>query len=558
MTTLPPQNRIKDFFATPVRPYLYLALLVLMGCIAINFEFGYPLPKIHDEFSYLLSAETFSKGRLTNPPHPVWTFFETFQVIQQPSYQSKYPPGQGVQLAVGIWLGHPIHGVWLTLCLWAMALFWMLQGAGIPRHWSFLWSVIGIAQYGVFSYFGHSYWGGSLFGLAGTLVFGAALHARGDRFSIPTLINMGLGLLIMINTRPFEGLIFCVFPLLFFFVNIFKSENLNKSTKVLALSVVLIFVGVGIGLHGYYNKQVTGKWSVMPYSVYQKEYMPGYPQFVFEKAGDIKKSRHREFDVLQSLYTNSNRPLTPEQYVHYLVGNIENLFASFFPGIWLVAAFFSLLAAWKSTGMERRWGWGTLCTASVVIALSSSANRATWLHYFSAWLPVAVFILADGVQQSRKMVNDDKPLSNFLIMLVLAQFLLLCLLTFFSGTGYRTRTEADPLFVKNVIDQMQTDKAKGGDFRLPKKYIEQTLMDKTKEDGIKHVVMVRYGKNHQVHDEWVYNGADMDSQDVVWARWISDEDNKPLVEYYGNRNKWILDIEGPIGLNLTLYGKAVK
>ena len=50
----------------------------------------------------------------------------------------------------------------------------------------------------------------------------------------------------------------------------------------------------------------------------------------------------------------------------------------------------------------------------------------------------------------------------------------------------------------------------------------------------KHLLIVRY-------DEWVYNDADIDGSKVVWAREMSREKNRKLIEYFKDRQVWLVE-----------------
>lgn len=110
-----------------------LILLAFVSSAAVSLLVRFPEPESHDEFSYLLSAGTFTHGRVSNPTHPLWMQFESFHVIQQPSYASKYAPAQGLFLAIGqVTGGHPVVGVWLSAALACAGLYWMLLAWAPP------------------------------------------------------------------------------------------------------------------------------------------------------------------------------------------------------------------------------------------------------------------------------------------------------------------------------------------------------------------------------------------------------------------------------------------
>jgi hypothetical protein len=56
-----------------------------------------------------------------------------------------------------------------------------------------------------------------------------------------------------------------------------------------------------------------------------------------------------------------------------------------------------------------------------------------------------------------------------------------------------------------------------------------------------HLVVVRYSKNHNSGEEYVYNEADIDRAKTVWAREIPGMDLSPLFQYFRNRDVWVYE-----------------
>src|SRR5215475_2453084 len=229
-------------------------VLVIAVRLALLPPLPMPNPGIHDEFSYLLMADTFTHGRLANPPHPMWMSFETFHVLWFPTYASKYPPAQGVVLALGQILGHPWIGVLLSAAAMTAAIVWALQ-PWMPARWAFLAGLLVAIKLCVATYWMNSYWGGAAAAFGGALAVGA-LGRLLRKGGVASAILLALGVAILLNSRPYEAVFFCIPLAVVFFRWLLAQRKHVKGSRMNVLVAVGGGLFITVAWMAYYNWRV--------------------------------------------------------------------------------------------------------------------------------------------------------------------------------------------------------------------------------------------------------------------------------------------------------------
>lgn len=472
-------------------------LTLLAAVVFVQFR-GYPTPRVHDEFSYLLAADTFASGRLANPAHPFWPHFETPHVNQQPTYVSMYPPAQGVFLAAGqVLFGHPWWGVVLSAVLFSAASCWALQ-AWFPLRWAYAGGLIAMLMT-AFNYWTTSYWGGAVAGLGGALLLGAAPRLL-RRLRPGVAAVAGIGMVLLVNSRQYEGLILSAA------VASWMAWRLWRRGAILpALTRIVIPAGLvcacGILAMMYYFWRTTGDPARPPYVVNLETYMIR-GMFLFTADRPEPVYLHRE---MQATY----RKLLREEMaaVERIGDNVRRILWTYIDRLRL-----PLLLLIPCVLASRR-----VRPLMVILGLVlGAAFLVRWVnpHYIA---PVAVVFAALQVEAIRRLRIYRR--SGLPVGRVLALFALLTIPAQFVAKGAHEWWGA----------------------RFPPGWeIErERIGNQLESGGGRHLVLVRYRARHDPFDEWVYNRADLEGAPVVWAREMSPAEDRALMDHYKDRRVWL-------------------
>ena len=499
-----------------------MAAVLAVGLLALTLRLALlpfipiPTPVVHDEYSYILQAQTFASGRVTNPAHPLAIHFETFHVNMWPTYQSMYPPGQAIFLTIGLLLmGHPWWGVWLSVGVMCAAITWMLQG-WMPPQWALLGGLFCVLRFSLFSYWVNSYWGGAVAATGGALLLGAVVRLMREPCTRYALLA-ALGLLVLANSRPFEGFVFAAPTMVWLLVWMVR-RGMWKNTGFLKQAVL---PGLGVLVVGgtamlYYNWRGTGNPLLMPYVVNERTYHITKP-FLWQSANPIPAYHHLAMRVFYCYHELPSYFRSRQLWgLRDVEGTKFNVYYEFFVWPMMILIVPAILRMIRS----RRMRILAISMLAVYVALMTES----WLphgHYAAPALCVIIAVVLYGLRLFQTWHPRKLPVGP---MLVRATVIVVLCWSLAPLAGKML----DPYLISMYGHQApELERA-----RL------QAMLERTPGQ---HLVIVHARRSYIPSQDWVYNEPDIDSAKVVWARDMGTEGNEQLLRYFPNRRVWITD-----------------
>jgi hypothetical protein len=568
-------ERVKEWLLRLASRPLLCGLLVALLPLVIRFAMlpwvPPPAPAIQEEFSNLLEADTFAHGRLANPPHPMSVFFDDVQIVQFPKYVSARMPGTAIFLWLGeVLLGHPWFGVWVAVAAMCAAFYWMLLAWTRPL-WASIAAILFALRFGIFSYWMNSYWPGSPAALGGALVLGATprLYRR------PTVLLgfvYAIGSAILVLNRPVEGMLFIAPTAVAIPIAWFRGGRPvrfgDMAKAVLPVAAVAVMSVAGLL---WYDSATTGCARIAPYTIWRdgQAIVPTFWWQPLRRANLVYYSQQtwdffHKFE--KDLYEDLNRGWVRRG--HVLFGRLVFftrqdvglflLIPLLFPVIsrrvqsrrfWLGFYFFALgaglsafylyfrmnvapefvLLALYAFALAARFGNAPGTLLPLVILLIGFVPRVltsfSMPTYYPHYLAPVMILVAEGFRRMYVWARRQHIGAALARNVCLACVAMGVLQAAIPISGRHVFGE-DPFYMASYESRL-TDR-------------EDVLKYLASQPG-EQLAIVRYGPKHDVLYEWVWNGAAVDSQKVIWARELKPEWTSQLLRYYEGRTVWLVE-----------------
>jgi hypothetical protein len=472
-----------------------------------------PVPDVYDEFSHLLQADTLLHGRLANPPHPMHRFFETFFVLQQPTYSSIYPLGMGLVLAFGrVVSGIPWTGVLIVGGTFCASCYWMLRG-WVPPVWALLGGLIAVMQFGPLCQWTNSYWGGFLAATGGCLVFGALPRFRVSmHWRNAVLLGAGFGMHMLARQVESAFLLTAVVVYLIpIRVRVWRTSGIAIATVLPVVVLILL-----------QNHAVTHSWTTLPEKLSQEQYgVPAALTFQPNAIPQLTLTPQQEMDYKAQAAMHGAAGESWQAFFLRLEYRVRYYRFFFLPPLYLAAVAFLL------TLKDRRMQW--LAATLAIFALGTNLFPYLLVHYLAGVTCLFVLVSISGLRLLNDVRIKGVAAGSEMVRVLVA----LCIAEFLGWYGLHLFETPDLYGVLRyeTWDAINHDN--------PKRRIE--VANQLRAFSGPLLIFVRYSPHHIFQEEWVWNAADIDASRVVYARDLGAEEDQQLIRYYPNRKVLLLE-----------------
>jgi hypothetical protein len=337
------------------------------------------------------------------------------------------------------------------------------------------------------------------------------------RAAFDSAIILAIGLTVLANSRPYEGLILVTPLMLRLFWQLLRSESFGSVVLRAGTPLILILFTAAVAM-GYYNFRITGHPLRMPFQEYTDQYdlfpkfwfLPKRPLPVYRN--DIMKQIHTVFEggPYNAMQTAGGVIQVSWQKFCHLIGVHTDPWVLMLP----------LITALTLRDKMIRWVWLTVG----FFTLGLLAETFFITHYAAPVVPCGLLLIVAGWQRLADWTRRGRRIGLVLARSVAIAFFVAAL--FMAAAPLNSDSQR--------IEQSSL--------------ITQTPPLQT----AKHIIFVRYLPGHLIHDEWVCNSADIENSRIIWARYMGAAADAPVARYYSNRQIWLLTV-GEKDLHLKPY-----
>lgn len=324
---------------------------------------------------------------------------------------------------------------------------------------------------------------------------------------------IGLGLVMMANSRPYEGFVFsiAVGVGVIFWMRNRRLPSWHRLAVNFVLPAVLVLMIAGSGM-GYYYWRVTGSPLRMTYKVNRETYAV-VPYFIFFSKRAVPEYHHA---VMRDYYAGwevdqYNEARTVRGFIHRTWTKVAQLWR-FFVG----PAFTLPLLAFPWIFRERRVKLALVACA--VFSLGCLIETWTFAHYVAPAMGLFYILMVQCLRHLNLWRHKGRRTGQLLVRSVPIVCVGMIVLRL---AGIIAHAPMEPPWPVGNLDRI-------------------AVIDKLSKIPGDHLIVVRYGPNHNVDRDWIYNDPDIDRSRIVWARDMGRRENEELLQYYHNRHAWLM------------------